>query len=395
MGIRLILLTLIFGIYGQAGAGQEVPSIQSFIRLDSTYTYDWDPASEAWLLNYGSYYSYASSGNFDSVISKNLTTGLLTSKTAYSYDGNGQLSTLMAYTWAGTWVSVTRNLHSYDDFQKLDGILLQKLISGIWTNNRWQNDYRYDEYGKLLQYSSCFWRDGAWSLPTVSYNTYDSRGRLRMRISYYPDGKTDSRVTYEYDQYGLRKRMYTQYPGTSGWNNLWLIEYEYNPCGVSTAQVRYDGAGTDWIPKSRTELFNSFKFDQYPDKKVKICVNGKTLIVPVRAIDSFLNRGACLGSCLKERNNPMHQVKCDSDVDNSFSLHVYPNPATDRLTISMSSEECMVSSIELLDYNGRVIRKFNSDNEQQSTIYLNDLQRGNYVLRVVADKVYSTIITKN
>lgn len=393
--IHLTLLTLIFGLCGQSGSAQEVASIQPFIRLDSTYTFDWDPGNEAWLLNYGSYYLYGSNGNIDSVISENLTTGLLTSKSAYSYDDSGQLSMLMSYTWTGTWTPVTRNIHTYNELQQLEGILLQKLISGNWINNRWQNDYRYNEFGNLLQYSSCFWRDGEWSLPTVSFNTFDSLGRLEMRISYYPNGNTDSRVTYEYDQYGLRTKMYAQYPGVSGWNNLWLIEYEYNKCGVSIAQVRYDGAGTDWVPKSRTELFKSFNIDQYPERKVEVCFNGNTISIPLKVLDSFLNRGACLGSCLDENNNPKSQTNKGSEVGKSFSLLVYPNPTDDRLTISMTSENCQASRIELLDYNGRVIRTFDCDNELQSTIYLTDVQKGNYILRVIADKVYSTIITKN
>jgi hypothetical protein len=64
-------------------------------------------------------------------------------------------------------------------------------------------------------------------------------------------------------------------------------------------------------------------------------------------------------------------------------LPPYPNPASDKITIEFRLEENSPVSIELLEINGKPLqsldRGYLSAGHYQEQIFLNDLQRGNYI----------------
>ena len=74
---------------------------------------------------------------------------------------------------------------------------------------------------------------------------------------------------------------------------------------------------------------------------------------------------------------------------------IYPNPANEKVNIRLTDTKCPVSRIELLDFNGRIIRSFNPGNQAELTLDLTGLKSGNYVLRVTSDMIYSTVISRN
>jgi len=76
------------------------------------------------------------------------------------------------------------------------------------------------------------------------------------------------------------------------------------------------------------------------------------------------------------------------------SLTVFPNPATNRLTLQLSAEEIQKHEIELLDMNGKIVlvtRLFTQQGVNRKVLDISNLSPGIYLLRVISE---NEVITK-
>ena len=128
--------------------------------------------------------------------------------------------------------------------------------------------------------------------------------------------------------------------------------------------------------------------------KIPVCHNGTTIIIKKTVLPTHLAHGDCPYECFSSKGNsvPGEGVNVKAEGDPLFK--VYPNPASERITVSLNIIDCPVTKIELLDLSGRVLRMVSQVDESEVTIDLNGLMNGNYILRITSGEVYSTIITK-
>ena len=74
-------------------------------------------------------------------------------------------------------------------------------------------------------------------------------------------------------------------------------------------------------------------------------------------------------------------------VNNADSWNVYPNPATDKITIESLDANAEMKSLELYDITGKLIKSINYETISLSqSIDIADLQSGVYVLNIQTDK---------
>ncbi len=109
---------------------------------------------------------------------------------------------------------------------------------------------------------------------------------------------------------------------------------------------------------------------------------------------AHIAHGDCIGECMTA--DPVIETQAIPTDKKSKSLPfiVYPNPVSEIVQISIIDNECPVTGVELLDYYGRVIRAVNQGDQTEIRLDMNSLKSGNYILRVISDTVYSTVITK-
>jgi hypothetical protein len=89
------------------------------------------------------------------------------------------------------------------------------------------------------------------------------------------------------------------------------------------------------------------------------------------SIRSYFNQGA-LGAC-------GFPLSTGNLIEKPKEILIYPNPATDVITIQMSNTEA--STIEIIDVTGKVVLIRNNQ-AQRATIDINNLPNGIYLVRV-------------
>ncbi len=383
----LLSFGLVFCAAGEADAQPDYKLIP-----DSTYTYTFNSAGNTWDFA-GASYSFYISGLLDSIISTD-NNFLPIAKSIYTYD-NGVISEASSLVAAnGSMVQSQHEIFYYNDNSQLAERIVTKWITGSWRNLNWFF-YQYDDNGRLIVYDRDYWTLNGWIDFSVDSLFYDGQSRLVKRSAWsIPNGKYITRSLYEYNDFGQRIHQIRQDYLNDEWVNIRKTNYQYNPCGTQTVTITEKWANGAWQYDLKTVVFYHYTMED-DRKKVPVCHKGQTIFVLGRALSIHLAHGDCLGSCIG--NIPVIDTKSGNAGLNSKSVPfiVYPNPATERVTVKMKETDCPISSIELLDYTGRVIRSLNPGDQIEITLNLNNLRSGNYILRVTSDIIYSTVISKN
>ena len=122
--------------------------------------------------------------------------------------------------------------------------------------------------------------------------------------------------------------------------------------------------------------------------KVYVCHNGETICVDFHAVQAHLDHGDFLGPCsscdVEERSSSYQE---ETDV---FELNVkmYPNPASDEVTISLYGFDDATATVTVLDKLGRVVMQKENQHEGYLRLSLKNLLSGEHFIQVVtADQV--------
>lgn len=365
-----------------------------YTSIESAYVYRWNAADSDWVISQVQFYQY-SSGQLTELLTKDFDSGEKVALSVYSYNSIGKNDIATNYYYSGTWTPSTRMVTDYDSQARIQSIRVQKRVNDLWAEDRFQQNYIYDSQNKLIRYESIYWRNNAWTLPTVSVLYYNFNGQLESIVATRPDGNIDYRIIYEYNDEGQQTQFYTQYPDGNGWSNWNLRTSQYNGCGNKISLVQYSGKGPDWIPAIKTVYYYSFNQEPYRGKRVAVCHNGHTIIVSVDALPAHLNHGDCIGECFVEKQDQRRRLNSERENVKTMPFVIYPNPATARLNIRLMDTDCPATRIELLDLSGRTLRLVNPDDQTEVILDVNNLKSGNYILRITADVVYNTVISKN
>jgi len=91
------------------------------------------------------------------------------------------------------------------------------------------------------------------------------------------------------------------------------------------------------------------------------------------SVSQVVNVDACTGLSLEE---------------SSYIQRVYPNPANEKLTVSLNLQKQINASIDINDISGRLINSLNLDlpsGQQEITIDCTDIANGNYLLKLTTE----------
>ena len=287
---------------------------------------------------------------------------------------------------------MTRNVVFYDLQQRITEIWIQKWTSGIWMNDRKQNNYIYDEFDRLLEFQSIYWRSNIWTQPSIDYSYYDAQGKLIRREAFNPNGSLDYQVICNYDGNNLLSEMYAQYPSGTGWQKWWLVNYQYDGCGFKISQVQYAGSGTEWVPNTKVVNYSYFKPELYPYPNVPVCHNGYTMYVIKKVLKRHLAHGDCLGSCPETKGSNSDLKGAATEKLSTVPFTIYPNPASERITVLRNGYDHGIWKVDILDFTGNLLRSETVSDSGEVTIERGGLVSGQYIVRIQGEQIYNLVV---
>lgn len=293
----------------------------------------------------------------------------------------------------------------------------------FWANNVW-NDYmrlesEFDENNRKLSETRTILRQGTWTLSAYYYFEYPSSDVIKIHYQVKdPEGNLfDKRVTEQVliDKKPVETRIYD---GISG-SLIELNYYHYNENGnLAEFIIMIPDTVKNEMQEFRRrlyyyddysllrevlfeekknegwELFSKYVYFYRIDhaRKVMVCHNGHNICISVSALKAHLDHGDHLGVCKSSENNePGIKQMADKKDNNTKPFIVFPNPASDMVTIRFHNPlDNAFKRVELSDSYGRILKSAGIENASEITIYRDDLQKGHYFLRITGEKTVST-----
>ena len=323
-------------------------------------------------------------------------------RTLYTYDNNNNPATVLTQYWDNNnWVNNYNDIYLYS----IENNLIEHTPQ-YWTNNEWENNYKYfytyNSSNNQLTKSTQHWENNTWVNYSLALFNYDVNNNLTLideqgwneNLNSFLSGMK-TLYTYNSENQNLEKIL-QMLEGTE-FVNYYRNSYSYDINGNIINDIRYQWDGTTWLLMNQysytfdtnhnmTELL----YEEWIDSvwvstcgKYNYSYNGyNDMLVYTR---SHLTNGSWITS-----DSVQYYYCAASGIDDSENgsdlFTLYPNPAKDYLTVSLSIGEGQKqnSKISIVNSIGQVV--FSStpdsyrDDIQHSTFDISQLPTGLYHL---------------
>jgi hypothetical protein len=392
MKTAILKTVILYLILMPASVGAQTSDPPFWFITDSIQSYSYNSLNDTWDFS-GATYNFYLSGNLDSTITAG-SNRQPQANTIYSYENGVIKEALSLVLNAGIWVQSQHQSFIYDSY----GLLSERVVTK-WDGTQWQNlnrfNYTYNINNQLLRYDRAVWRNDSWtdfSVDSLFYNIDNLLFERSARL--LSSGDYLTRILYDYDQLGKASYQTRQNYLNGNWVNASRVSYLYDPCGNQNGTITESWIEGAWRNVSKNVIFLDYIVN--PDvKKVPICFNGITIYIKKTVIDSYLRRGACLGECLSSKNGKETKGEEAQQQPLKAPFTVYPVPATDKITISQTESDFIISRVELIDWSGNTLKVINQPDNGDITIYRAGLKSGQYIVRVYSDQVFSIVVVFN
>jgi hypothetical protein len=396
--VRLSLVLILFcysvGLLGQAAFRQTNPAkdCESYPGLvDSIYDYKWDRTINQWTENTIRHYNN-DGGRYNRLVFINAADRKTIRAWDYYYDSNGNRNLEISSAWANNnWVVNLKKESEFDSNNKKLSELRLYFKSSKWNfvsftyyeyNNERISKVHYqekDNSGALFDasYSEYFY-DNDRLIEVRSYSGVNDQNTGIDR--YFHDdqtGKLTERILFsaEYDEDGLMNLVPYQ-----------MQAYYYDDYQMLRQVIFHELRDGNWEQTSKNVYF--YRLDNA--RKVTICHNNISICVSVNALKAHLAHGDKIGPCnpLNEKLNGGQNP--DKNKKDKLPFTVFPNPATDRITLRIEPSYIhQVGNIELVDTYGKTVRSYNAHQRGEIIIPREGLIQGQYFLKIIGETVYS------
>ena len=282
-----------------------------------------------------------------------------------TYNSTGNKLTSLTQQWDGSnWVNSSLETWTYDASGNNLSYLSQSSSNGItWTNN-YTIIYTYDDNGNQLTELDQLWQDPDWMNYSMSAYTYDNNGN-RLTYLYqvwYGSWTNYSQGTSTYDGNGNCLSVIHQLWNANTWRNYAKSEYTYQNNIVNGDGFGWNGG--DWVPG---DSFFS----------LRLYNNGN----PVIFFENMAYHAKVYWSLYPTSTKDL------SNLPKSLFM-IYPNPATNYLSIKTNLNQQEQVNIDLVDFSGKIVATYSEGiiqpGGQTFTIYTGNLLAGEYILQMRA-----------
>ncbi len=310
--------------------------------ITSYFEYEWDGNENKWMKIWKSEITYDAGWNIIQEIffdwDMDVNQWITSSKDNYSYDEANRLVLTMGYSWeliTNSWLLNFKDEDSYTANSKTTIRYSWDEQSGTWIIG-FKDELLYDSEGKLLLENSYHWEpiDGFWeNLHKIEY-AYNASGKLETQIvsSWLSDSES--------------------------WELFENEQFSYNQEGDLTVHTifEWDDIDSQWIPYSKEENEYNDQFDFNEILVPEIFIHNELyfnhMLTKMSLYGSDFSSGAYLG------NYMFYYSEIDvTDIQNNQPAQtcIYPNPATDFITIETSTITGQKVFITITDLSGRIV----------------------------------------
>jgi hypothetical protein len=280
-----------------------------------------------------------------------------------TYDGTGKLLTKTDYSSNGSGLEPSGAvLYTYDGSGRLQSEKHQS-----WDGTLWEDIYRidfvYNTGGQLTADMYYMYNGTSWELFSKSEYTYDANGFVTLQLDTYWDGTQwvqDHKIEYTRKSNGDLLVETEYYTGMSGWDPAYKTEYTYDAADNISSYIDSDWNGSAWEPAEKYDMVHNNSFVT------------SDLVLPYLVQEDIIMFRHMLTMLTGSSHNgtgwdPEFRVNLLYSTHGSgigfpenpeVRVSVFPNPASDRVTISTDMQGVSLV-FQATDMQGRIIMEEN------------------------------------
>ena len=261
----------------------------------------------------------------------------------FVYDANHNLISYVYQSWVGnTWVNSGKNTFTYDANNNQTSVLSQYWSGSAWVNNSlytFTYDANNNQTSKLYQ----TWSGSAW----VNFRQY----------------------TYTYDANNNQTSKLFQTWSGGAWVNDWLYTFTYDANNNQTSKLSQTWSGGAWVNyRLTTYTYDANNFTQSYAHKYWNNTGTK------------ISHGDSTYQCF-------HTVMGINSLEKNLqSVQLFPNPATNKITISKTADLQKETIVSIYNIQGEMVitNTFYYQNTMEMDVSL--LAKGVYIVKIQSEK---------
>lgn len=167
--------------------------------------------------------------------------------------------------------------------------------------------------------------------------------------------------------------------------------------------TNYHGAKLYDVAKALFEALPVFLCGNQNKKedKIMLCYKGSNLCIDRKAAAGLIEKGAYLGNCetesLTKTSKDELQKESTNMVSGSNLINVYPNPASNMVSISFTNSVTGKMKLDLYDINGKLVKNLyegilNNNAQQKIELQTKELPAGIYIVSL---QTQNKVVSRN
>ena len=363
------------------------------LKTETEKEYTWDDTGLSWQLTGVSDYVYTPVGDLMTLTKYDAVSGDSIHRIDYLYTPDSRIASYTTSLWtANGWRPDSRYAYLYNSYGKTSQRILR------WDGSQWiarslDTLFQYDQSGRLIQSENFRIKSGI-LVPdhTIMYE-YGSNGKMSLKYSLTPEGNYISEVAYNYDGYGRTAEMLARFYRNGAWEDDWRREYYYDRCGVLKKMIRQWWVAGEWKELIMSDFEHTVLWNNPTNGHVAVCFNGNSLIVSLRALETYLSMGACIGECVESEPtfpDPGNPGPGKGQKENALLL--YPNPASESFVVRLQEECGAIDRVDIYNVNGNLEKSIEGDGLNELTVNREETRPGRYLVVIRGEQDYVTTI---
>ncbi|KAA9340943.1 T9SS type A sorting domain-containing protein [Adhaeribacter soli] len=367
--------------------------------------------NNGWVADSRSENTYDTQGNILKTVMIDAATGAFMEQWLYVYDAhNTQTERLVQTMVNGQWQTQSGQKHllTYNANNLITEDLVQEWQNGLWENKA-RHEYVLNTAGQPTEEKISFWQQGAWAYQVKRTSVYQNNLLSEYLVQNYVNNawqnfsrfhnytydavtnktlgyqvqdwvnnawQDKSRQTFTYDATGGYTNI-TERNLNGNWENSLKVVSLQDPATNTSGYQVFDWQNNNWVKVSHQEAQRTYdtqnRLTEVIERRWKAATNQLENELKITFYDFQLISGT-------------------SKLMPEMQVNVYPNPASDLVTIALNEAAGKEGTISVSDYTGKIRLVQEITRGNSITLKLESWPAGVYFLTLQTEK--GTLVKK-